>query len=135
MLVIVQNFLMVMIDRLKLTQNLRSIDIKRAERHSPGNFNTVSDNCIFLLLPLYCAITRHFGTTVHHILFIIVLVNTLEFNWLLMCRIYLSVCCVLPGDANVLQCDKYRVSICISTLIRDCKTDGTEAYLIIIYKH
>ena len=74
----------------------------------------------------------------HHILFIIVLVNTLEFNWLLMCRIYLSVCCVLHGDVSALNCDIYRVSIWISTLIRDCKTDicdGTEVYLIIMYKH
>jgi len=40
-----------MIDELKLTQNLHSIDIKSAERHCPGDFNTVSDNRIFLLRP------------------------------------------------------------------------------------
>jgi hypothetical protein len=51
MWVIVKNFLTVMIDRLKLTQNLHSIDINSEERHCPGDFNTVPDNRIFLLLP------------------------------------------------------------------------------------
>jgi len=50
MSVIVKN-LTVMIDRLKLTQNLHSVDIKNEERHCPGDFNSVSDNRIFLLLP------------------------------------------------------------------------------------
>lgn len=51
MLVIVKNYLTVMIDRLKLTHKLHSIDMKNEERHSTRDFNTVSDNCIFLLLP------------------------------------------------------------------------------------
>jgi len=46
-------------------------------------------------------------------------------------------CYVLHGDVSAVHCDIYRVSIWISTLIRDCTTDicdGTEAYLIIMYK-
>jgi hypothetical protein len=77
----------------------------------------------------------HFGPSVHHILFIIVLVNTLEFNRLLMCRIYLNVCCVLNGNVSAVHCDIYRVFIWISTLIKDCTTDICDAYLIITYKH
>jgi len=47
-------------------------------------------------------------------------------------------CYVLHGDVSAVHCNIYRVSILISILIRDSKTDvcdGTEAYLVIVYKH
>jgi len=37
--------------QIKAYPNLHSVDIKSAERHCPGDFNTVSDNRIFLLRP------------------------------------------------------------------------------------
>jgi hypothetical protein len=51
MLVIVKEFFTVLIDRLKLTQNMHSVDSKDEEIHCPGDFKSVSDSYKFLLVP------------------------------------------------------------------------------------